>query len=240
MCPDSPRPGGMALGVDVEFLRRVSLFAGLGDPELAGIAPAFSERHYDKGQVIFTEEDTGHYMYVVKEGRVKVSRWLPNGREVILAFHPVADYFGEMSLIDGGTLPALVTAVEATTILSLSRARFNELLREPSFSLALLRTLSARCRDAWQQVEVLTHHQAEARIRMALHQLCKSDGRAEASGVLIDMPLTHRELASMTGVSRETATRILSQLAESKIVVVEEKRFFVADPDQLLDTPLLD
>jgi CRP/FNR family transcriptional regulator, cyclic AMP receptor protein len=228
------------MGVDVEFLRRVSLFRDLSDAEILSLSRMFSERSYDRGQVVFTEEDTGRTMYVVHEGRVKVSRWLASGREVILAFHPAADYFGEMALIDGQTTPATVTAVVPTTILTLGRSHFAELLRQPSFATALLRALCARCRDAWQQIEVLSHQNAEARIRIALHQLCLRKGTRTPEGVRIEVPLTHRELASLAGVSRETATRVLGLLAEAKLVRVEGRRFLVTEPERLIETTLLE
>jgi CRP/FNR family transcriptional regulator len=228
------------MGVDLEFLRRVSLFRELSDDELASLSRMFTERSYDRGQVVFTEDDTGRTMYVVREGRVKVSRWLPSGREVILAFHPTADYFGEMALIDGQTLPATVTAIVPTTILSLGRARFNELLHQPTFAAALLRALCARCRDAWQQIEALSHQNAEARIRIALHQLCQRKGTPTPTGVRIDVPLTHRELASISGVSRETATRAVGHLVEEKLLIVEGRRFVIPEPERLIETALLE
>ena len=99
------------------FLREVALFEQLRDEELAEVAGMFRERTYRKNDIIFFEEDTGNYMYIVKDGRVKVSRLLPNGKEMILAFRETGEYFGEMSLLDGGTSAATVTAVIPATIL---------------------------------------------------------------------------------------------------------------------------
>jgi CRP/FNR family transcriptional regulator len=228
------------VAIDKEFLRGVALFRDLGPRELEAVAQAFHERAFAKGQVIFTDEDTGQYMYVVKTGRVKVSRWLPSGREVILAFHPAGDCFGEMSLLDGQTIPATVTAVVPTTILSLHRARFTELLAQPAFAQALLRTLCGRFRDAWRQIEVLTHHHAEARIRMALHQLCANKGAPTEEGVRIEVPLTHRELASIAGVSRETVTRVLGHLGERGLVRIEGRQIVVPDPSLLMDSEVFE
>jgi CRP/FNR family transcriptional regulator len=228
------------LGVDLEFLRRVPLFRELPPDALEAVARACIERSYERGHVIFTEEETGRTMYIVKAGRVKVSRWLPSGREVILAFHPSGDYFGEMALIDGQTEPATVTAVSASVILSLDRTRFQELLQNASFAIALLRELCKRCREAWQQIELLTHHQAEARIRSALHHLCESRGTGTPAGIRIDVPLTHRELAGIAGVSRETATRVIRHLVEAKLLLAEGRSFVIPDPAALLETPLLE
>ena len=229
------------MGVDLEFLRRVPLFRDLDADALGAVARACIERRYDRGQVIFAEEETGQTMYLVVSGRVKVSRWLASGREVILAFHPAGDYFGEMALIDGETEPATVTAVASSAILSLDRARFLALLQRPPFALALLRELCKRCRDAWKQVELLTHEAAESRVRMVLHQLCEQSGVATPTGTRIDVPITHRELASIAGVSRETVTRVLGLLVEQKVVHVGDgRRLVVPEPERLIEAPCFD
>ena len=99
------------MGIDSSFLRRVALFETLHDDELRALSERLIERRFERGQIVFTEDEVGDYMYIVREGRVKVSRWLPDGREVILAFRGSADFFGEMSLLDGQSPPATVTAV---------------------------------------------------------------------------------------------------------------------------------
>ncbi len=223
------------MSVELEFLRRVSLFAGLTDYDLIALAPALHERRYAAGEVVFTEEETGHCMYIVREGRVKVSRWLPSGRELVLAHHDAPEHFGEMALLDGHTAPATVTAATRSVILSLSRARFEELLQKPRFARSLLDELCARCRAAWQQIELVSHRDAEARIRMALYRLCQSHGRDTDEGTRIELRLTHRELANMVGVTRETATRALMRLEGLKLIQVDERCFVVAEPDRLIE-----
>ena len=86
-------------------------------------------------------------MYIVQEGRVKVSRLLPNGKEMILAFHEAREYFGEMSLIDGGTSPATVTTVIPSRVLTVTRANFLELLEQHSINRAVLKMLCEPPRD---------------------------------------------------------------------------------------------
>ena len=228
------------MSVDTAFLKTVTLFEDLSDEELEIVASRFRERGYVKHEIVFFEEDTGNYMYIVQEGRVKVSRLLPNGKEMILAFHEMGEYFGEMSLIDGRTSPATVTTVIPSRILTVNRQNFLELLEHPVINRAVLKMLCGRCRDAWGQIEVLTFHNADARIRTALYQLCQQKGVATDGGVRINLKLTHKELADITGISRETATRVLSSMQSSGVLSVEKKQFFIADPDSLVDVLLLE
>ncbi len=219
----------------IDFLRKVELFDGLDEEDLVQITRLLRERNYKKNDIIFFEEDTGRYMYFVKEGRVKVSRLLPNGKEMILAFHESGEYFGEMALIDGGTSPASVTAVGPTTIYVLNAKDFAALLERPGTNGVILRTLCQRCREAWSQIEVLTFHNADARIRMAFYNLAQKSGVRKDSGIEIPMKLTHKEISDIVGISRETATRVLNHLQNQDLIKVETRRFVIRDPDRLLD-----
>lgn len=224
--------------VDTRFLQDVGLFSGLSDQELVSVSEVFEQRAYKKNAIIFFEQDSGKYIYIVKEGRVKVSRLLPTGKETILAFHERGEYFGEMALIDGLTEPAMVTAVVATTILFMSEQKFSQLLDNPKIGRVLLKRLCTRCRDAWAQIEVLTFNEADARIRTALYHLCQKKGVPTDQGTRITIQLTHQELADMTGISRETATRVLGNLQKEKIVTIKTRSFLISDPEELT-SPLL-
>lgn len=221
-----------------EFLKQVAVFEGLAETELNSVAQMFKERQYKRNDIIFVEEDTGQYMYIVKEGRVKVSRILPNGRETILTFHKEGEYFGEMSLIDGGTAPANVTAVVPTTILVINQHDFSLLLENPKVNRIFLKMLCTRCRDAWAQISVLAFHHADARIRAALYHLSQKRGTTTDQGIRIDLHLTHRELAEMAGISRETATRVLGQLQSEEVLRIEKGYFLILDSQKLVE-PLL-
>jgi CRP-like cAMP-binding protein len=100
--------------------------------------------------------------------------------------------------------------------------------------------LCTRCREAWSQIEVLTFHNADARIRTALYHLSLKRGVRTKSGTRIDLKLTHKELADMTGISRETATRVLSALQSDGILSVQSRHFILTDPEQLVDALLME
>jgi CRP-like cAMP-binding protein len=126
-----------------------------------------------------------------------------------------------------------------TAIAFVGRKEFTSvLLQNPRINLALLTTLVRRCRDAWTQIEVLTFNNADARIRTALFHLCQRKGEKIAEGIRINLHLTHKEIADMTGISRETATRVLNNLQHQNIVSVETKHYIIHDPE-LLMTPFM-
>ena len=221
--------------IDTKSLKQITIFQNLPEDSLQAAAALFRVKTFSKNEIIFHEEDTGHYMYFVKKGRIKVSRLLPNGKEMILAFHESGEYFGEMALIDGKTSPATVTSVTDTIIYVLDKHSFHSLLSEEVINREILVNLCARCRDAWAQIEVLTFHNAKARICTALYQLAEKRGVPSPEGIEIPVKITHKEMSDMVGVSRETVTRVLSTLQSEGTILIKSRKIFLPDPELLIE-----
>jgi len=218
----------------VEMIRKVPLFSTLTDDEFSQLEHIFVTRAYRKGQIIFLEEETGNYMYLVLAGKVKVSKSGTGGKETILAIHRTGDFFGEMSLLDGKTAPATVSAMEDSKIISLSGADFHKyLLHNEKVMLQIIHVLCARLRQVWQ-TQSLSSSTADARIRMGIYQLAKRHGIRDAHGTIIDLKITHQELAEMVGTSRETVTRVLAHLREQGIIEINQRRMTLIDSEALL------
>jgi CRP/FNR family cyclic AMP-dependent transcriptional regulator len=216
------------------MIRKVPLFSTLTDGEFSQLEHIFVTRAYRKGQIIFLEEETGNYMYLVLAGKVKVSKSGTGGKETILAIHRTGDFFGEMSLLDGKTAPATVSAMEDSKIISLSGADFHKyLLHNEKVMLQIINVLCARLRQVWQ-TQSLSSSTADARIRMGIYQLAKRHGIRDAHGTIIDLKITHQELAEMVGTSRETVTRVLAHLREQGIIEINQRRMTLIDPEALL------
>jgi CRP/FNR family transcriptional regulator len=208
----------------IEILRRIQLFSSFDDDELRHLGSVMPVREYRKGRVILHEEDTNEFMYVVMDGKVKVARNTEDGREIILAFHGAGEFFGEMTLIDGKTMPATVSAMEDSLIAVISRGDFNALLLTQSkFVEKLIHILCSRLRDSWKQIEMLNFNTASHRIKMLLRTLADKDGRETPDGIALELKLTHRNIADMTGLTRETVTRVLDGWQKDGDMSVPEK-----------------
>jgi CRP/FNR family transcriptional regulator, cyclic AMP receptor protein len=218
----------------LDLIRRIPLFSTLTDEEFIPLQDIFVQRAYSKNQVIFLEEETGNYMYLVLSGKVKVSKAGSGGKETILAIHRAGDFFGEMSLLDGKTSPATVSAMEDSKIISVSGVDFHKhLMHNEKVLLQIINVLCARLRQVWQ-TQSLSSSTADARIRMGLYQLAKRHGIQDAHGTIIDLKITHQELSEMVGTSRETVTRVLTRLREEGIIEVEQRRITLLNPQALL------
>jgi len=217
-----------------EFIRRVPLFSTLSDAEFEGLEHIFVLRSYRKNQVIFLEEDTGSYMYIVIAGKVKVTKSTVGGKETLLAIHRPGDFFGEMALLDGKTSPATVSAIEDCKIVSVSKSDFNNLLlRNEKIVRQIIQVLCARLRQVWGQIQSLNYSSADSRIRSGILQLAKRHGVPDARGIIVDLKITHQELAEMVGTSRETVTRTLARLHQQNILTIDARRIIVLDSKSL-------
>lgn len=198
---------------DPLFLRSVILFEDLEDGDLMRVAERLAAKKYRKNNLIIFEEDEGQVLFIIRTGRVKISRINSAGEEVILAILGPADFFGELSIIDGGPRSATVTSLEEVELLSLRRKdTFDILHTYPSVAISLLKLMASRIRKTDAQLVSLSSLDARGRVINTLVGLCRDLGRAEGHDMLLaNLPL-QRDLASMAGTSRETMSRLLAKL----------------------------
>jgi CRP/FNR family cyclic AMP-dependent transcriptional regulator len=128
----------------VELLRNVPLFTGLSQRQLEQIARLADEIEVPAGKRLATAGETGHELFVIVAGEAVVK--LPHGRSARLK---PGEFFGEMSLVDGGPRSAHVDAGSPMTLLVVGHREFWSLLNAaPPLAGRIMRTLSQRLRDA--------------------------------------------------------------------------------------------
>lgn len=216
---------------EIEYLKNIQLFASLTDEELRQISDILVVKRFKKNEIILQEEDTNEYMYVILNGKVKVVQTTEDGKEILLALHQSGDFFGEMSLIDGKTSPANVIATEDSTAAIISKKDFNSLIRNQKKVLDnLLLILCSRHRESWDKIQMLNYKNASHRIKILFLMLSDKYGEKTAEGVTINMKLTHQEIAEMTGMTRETVTRVLDRWQREGEITVLKNKFIHLSP----------
>ncbi|MFL5471892.1 MAG: Crp/Fnr family transcriptional regulator, partial [Gemmatimonadales bacterium] len=137
----------------MEVLRKVPLFSGLSESDLAAFADLTRERSYPKGSVIVFEDDPGDALFLVAAGQVKVVLIAEDGREVILSVLGEGSFFGEMAVIDEEPRSAHVIAMDESSLLVLRREDFHARLRNsPEVAISLLKEISRRLRRADEKI----------------------------------------------------------------------------------------
>jgi CRP/FNR family cyclic AMP-dependent transcriptional regulator len=203
------------------MLENIPLFAFLTPESREKLARGVSKRSFARGAILVSQGDTSNSLYIILSGKLKAFVSHENGKQIFLSYMEAGEAFGELSLLDGEPRSVSVLAVEDSQVGLLSRQFFLECLVEnPNIALELLQTLCKRVRNLTDRVSNLASLDVYGRVVHTLTSLAKpqSDGR------LMTDALTHQELSSMIGASREMVTRILNDLKVGGYILVESHR----------------
>ena len=130
-----------------QLLKTIPLFIGMDDEELSALASIMDEENFRAGQTIFKAEETGGTLYIIQAGQVELSIVDDDGEKLILELLESGDFFGELSLLDGGTRSASATATQRTDVLVLERHEFLDLmLQKPHMAQDVMVALAKRVR----------------------------------------------------------------------------------------------
>ena len=209
----------------VDTLRAIPLFSNVSDEDLEQVASHLIERRFPRNTTIVEEGLAGDYMYVIREGRVKVTKLSEDGREKILEFLDAGSFFGEMALLDRAPRIASVKTLKPVKLLALSRTDFLNLLRKsPDLALAVIQELCKRLRIVDDQASALSFQRVKDRTKGLLQRLARDP---HEEGGRVPPPLTHQQMADMIGTSRETVTRVVKELKQEGWLRQEGKRYLV-------------
>ncbi|RNB64271.1 Crp/Fnr family transcriptional regulator [Brevibacillus centrosporus] len=212
------------------FLRNFPFFQDLEEDDLDKLSPLFLTRTYEKGTDVFREGEPGDELYIIQSGIVKIYR--DDGvRDVILAIFRDDDFFGEMALLENEQVrSASAQTLEKTTLYVLKRRDFVSLVyQNPMISLRILQTALDRLRKTNEMTMDLTMRDARTRIVKMLLRLTDKHGIFQKTGVLIDLKLTHQQIADMTGTVRETVTKVLLELQNQQVILVKKKKIYICN-----------
>ena len=216
--------------VSAELFRQVPLFAGLEDEDLESLIAVANRRKYPKDGVIFFENDVGDALFMILSGRVKVTILSDDGREIILAMLSDANFFGEMSLLDNEPRSATAIALQETEMVVLHQRDFLSIVeKRPRVLINLLSVLSSRLGKANQQIGNLALHDVYGRVARILLEMASEDGTRQADGRVTFRRPTHKEIANMIGATRETVSRMISDLHRQGYIEIAGKNVIIQD-----------
>jgi CRP/FNR family cyclic AMP-dependent transcriptional regulator len=190
-------------------------------PILRGLAARGVPRSYRKNTVILTEGEQGDSLFVLLEGKVKAFSNDEHGREITYGVIEAGDYFGEMSL-DGGPRSASVMTIEQCVCSLVARSAVQDHLREePEFALALVQQVIRRARSATETARQMALLDVYGRV---IHVLENEHGAAMPQAPVLLTQITHQQIASRVGASREMVSRLLKDLEKGGYIELGVKR----------------
>jgi len=222
----------------VDFLGKVPIFAELQQEQLQSLAEKLRPRNYQRGEVIFHQDDPGDRLHIIVDGRVKISIASEDGREKDIAHFQSGECFGEMALLDGSSRSATATAVEPTETLVLLRQDFLAFFREHiEVAVEITSMLARRLRNVNQMLGDMVFLDAPTRLAKRLLELARTyakDSDKKGPKDLEDMgpivvPLSQDELGRLVGATRETVSRSLNSLRRQGILTASYRRIVITN-----------
>lgn len=220
---------------DIDLIRKIPIFSGLNLEELNQVSNIYISRKYKKGQIIFFEGEPGEAVYFVKEGKIKVYKSDAEGREYILHIFGPGNIFAETVLLGGDPYPANAEAVEDSVVGVIKNSDLEELLKKNTdIAFKIMKILSNRLRESQEKLKNFVFRDTFDRTACALHKMSLEHGTKTPRGIEVELPITRTELASIVGNSRETVTRMLSEMRRKGIIDMDKQKIIVKNERELM------
>jgi CRP/FNR family cyclic AMP-dependent transcriptional regulator len=222
------QPPILAKNVLPPFVTAVDLFQGTAQRDARKISSLSTEKQFPRGTRIFGEGEAADAVYILRRGMVKLSSLSDKGRETILHILKPDQVFGELLLSEQQRAFTAV-ALEDSLVAIISKESFVELLSTvPAVALTFIRLLSKRLASVERDLAEFGHTWSYHRLARVLLQLAENYGKEVPNGTLINIRLTHEDLANLIGTSRETVTTQLNRFTRMGLLKRDARRFIVA------------
>lgn len=200
----------------VELLARTPLFGSLDEQERTAVLGRMRRVQFEPDQMIFSRGDPGRDLYLVLEGRIRLSVLSSEGRELSFDHAGPGYIFGEIATLDGGERTAGATAISRVQAMALRQEVMMELIeRNPKVATAVIRLLCQRLRDTDQRLEAIALHRIEVRLARLMLSFLKLQGVAPKNGeAKLNLGMSQSELGLLIGASRPKVNMALTALED--------------------------
>lgn len=215
-----------------ELIRITPFFSALSPAAAEYAAAQIVIRRHPANQVILLENDWGSSVYFILEGWVKIRTYNLEGKEVTLNILGKGEVFGEMAPLEEVPRSTDVITLVPTVIGNMPAQHFVNLLNtEPLAGLYLARLMAKRLRQVNRRLRL---RESDSQSRVADILLFLADGQGKAAGQGMEIPnLPHRELSGLSGLARETVTRVLSKLEKKGLIERDRDILKIIDTEAL-------
>ena len=216
-------------GNDIELsetcIGNLWIFKGLAPEDIETLSRQALRKKMVKGQTLFLQGDSADEVFLIKGGRIKLTKVLEDGTEMMLDIRKAGNFVGENMFSEEGQYPVSAVCLEDTLTCGFTRSQFEELvLKHPTVGLQVIKTLSERIAWLTTRVGNLGVANIEDRLYRVLSNVAKEHGAQSLQGVMIQFPLTHEDLSFLTGAHRVTITRAMKALKKAGKVILEGRR----------------
>ncbi len=221
----------MAQESKIWFLEDVDLF----DVLCPSKTPHMEEKHppnlYKKDDFIYFPDQPSSSIYMIADGRVKIGSYVDDGKENIKAILGKGEIFGELALAGESRRSDYAQALDSNTrICSMGIDDLQDLMKDnQTLALKIFKIMGFRLRKMERKITSLVFKDARTRVIEFLREMAEEKGQKVGFETMIKNHLTHKDIASLTGTSRQTVTTVLNELRESNVINFDRRRILIRD-----------
>lgn len=219
------------------FLKNSKFFNHLGDADLSWLESRSRLRCFARNSPIYLPADHADGVLFVVSGRVKICSMTPEGKQSILAFIEPGEMFGELSILEEGSREEYAEATEKSTVVLIPVEYMRELIeRHAHLALGVTKLFGLRRKRVERRLKYLLFHSNRDRLIHLLLELAEDYGKQTGAQIDLTIKLSHQDLASIIGSTRETVTVTLGQLQAEGLIKVGRRRISLLNTNRLADS----
>jgi len=195
------------------------------------MADRHTYNYYKKDEFIYFPDEAATHIYMIVSGRVRLGHYQEDGKEAVTAILSTGEIFGEMAMAGEEIRKDYAQAMDGnTTICPLSIEDLKELIKQNGeLSFKILKLIGFRLMKLERKLELLVFKDARTRVVEFLKDAAAWKGKKVGFETMIPTRLTHKDIAALTGTSRQTVTTILNELKDKNLINFDRKQILIRD-----------
>lgn len=216
------------------YLENFNLFTSIKQESMMELNKMVKEKEIAKNQPIYFPNEPSDSIYFLKTGRVKISRYSDDGKEMILAFINPGEVFGEMAYLGEEERTDIAITVEPSFICAINKNDFAQFVeKNPALNLRLTRLIGLKLKSYSERIEDLVFKDSKQRVISFLLKLTDENGKKVGDQIFVKPFLKHQDIADLTACARQTVNDVLTDLRERGIIDFDRKKLIINNPDAL-------
>ena len=219
------------------YLKKCPIFAQLSNEQVEAVEKESFFREFRRGEMVYLPNDMADSVMLLARGRVRLFHMTGEGKQAILGFVEPGELFGELSVFSGREREEHAEALETTAVVLVpGRVMQQVIAKSPEVSMKMTQLFGLRLRRVERRLKSLLFRSSRERLIHLLLELAERYGRATQEGVLISQKISHQDMASIIGATRETVTITLGELQDEGVIEVNRRRITLRNVGNLATT----
>jgi CRP/FNR family transcriptional regulator len=208
-------------------MNELELFSGLNDAEKKQIPKLARPRTYKKGQIVFEEGSPCDRIFLICSGKISLTKYLENGREITLDIIGEGYILGEAAIFENTHNTFHAIALEDSFCCICHGEDFLELLKKSEISMKIIAYFIKKLNSYTENYYNFAFNDVKQRVLGILTNLANRYGETHKNGTAIDFYLSHEDISNMVNASRVMVTHVINRLKAENAISLSERRYVV-------------